>query len=77
MMASNEKEVRMETGHTLILDEAAKFISISPRSLADRRFRAKLGLPARKVGRKVVFLVSDLERLLERGKERFAGEGRR
>lgn len=30
-------------------------VKVSPRSLADRRLRARIGLPARKIGRKVVF----------------------
>lgn len=67
----------MERKHTMEIDGAAEFISVKPRSLADLRFRARLGLPARRVGRKLVFLVKDLEDLLERGKEHLPGQGRR
>ena len=65
-----------ERKHSVALDEAAAVLSVSPRSLADRRFRCRIGLVARKVGRKTVFLMSDLERLLERGKEHLPGAGR-
>lgn len=61
----------------LSLEEAAMRLAVSPRSLSDRRFRARIGLAARKVGRKVTFLEADIERLAERGKERLPGEGRR
>lgn len=61
---------------TLSIDEAAKLLSISPRSLADRRYRLRLGLPARKIGRRVVFIEGDLLRILERGREPLPGEGR-
>lgn len=58
--------------------EAAKMLSLSPRSLADRRFRIRLGLQARRLSRrKIVFLESDLLKLLERGREPLPGEGRR
>jgi hypothetical protein len=60
------------------VDEASRLLSISPRSLADRRFRARIGIQARRIGkRRIVFLESDLLRLLERGKESLPGEGRR
>lgn len=62
---------------TLNLDEAAALLKISPRSLADRRYRAKLPLAARKIGRKIVFVESDITRLLDRGTERLPGEARR
>lgn len=66
----------MEQKHTLELDGAAVFLSVSPRSLADERFRQRIGLPARRVGRKLVFTVRDCEAVLERGKEHFPGEAR-
>jgi len=49
---------------SLSLHEATKALGVSPRSLADRRYRTRIGLPARKVGRRVVFLEQDLRRLL-------------
>jgi len=62
---------------TLNLEQAADILKVSPRSLADRRYRLRLPLQARKVGRKIVFVEDDVLRLLERGRERLPGEGRR
>lgn len=59
---------------TLSIDEAALVLKISPRSLADKRYRLRLGLPARKVGRRLVFVETDLLCLLEQGKEALLGE---
>ncbi len=57
--------------------EAADVLGISPRSLADRRYRTRIGLPARRIGRRIVFLESDVRRLLELGKERLVKAGER
>ena len=54
----------------LNLEEASSRLAVSPRSLADRRFRMRIGLAGRKVGRKLNFLESDIEKLVARGKER-------
>jgi hypothetical protein len=62
---------------TLSIDEAARALSLSTRSLHDKRYRLRIGLPARKIGRRTVFLEADVLKLLERGKERLPGEGRR
>jgi hypothetical protein len=51
--------------------EAAGILGISVRSVRDRRFRQKIGLIGRKLGRRLVFAVEDCERLLNRGAERF------
>lgn len=59
---------------TLSLEEAADLLKVSPRSLADRRYRLKLPLQARKIGRKVVFVEDDVIRLLEHGREPIPGE---
>lgn len=55
---------------------ASELLGVSPRSLGDRRFRIRLGLQARRIGGRIVFLESDLLRLLERGRERLPGERR-
>ena len=39
------------------VDEAAALLKVSPRSLADKRYRLRLSLPARKVGRRASFLL--------------------
>lgn len=72
---TNKEEQMLQ--QTLTIDEAAKLLSISPRSLADRRYRLRLGLAARKIGKRVVFLEGDLLRILERGREYLPSEGRR
>lgn len=62
--------------NTLSLDQAAELLKISPRSLADRRCRARLGLAARKIGpRKIVFIEAEVIRLIERGKEHLPNLG--
>lgn len=61
----------------LSVSEASEMLSLSPRSLSDRRFRIRLGLQARRIGGRIVFLESDLLRLLERGREAMPGEVRR
>ncbi len=51
------------------IDEAATVLRVSPRSLADRRYRLRLGLTGRKIGRRLIFTEKDLARLLEEGRE--------
>ncbi len=59
----------------LTKEEAATRLGQSPRSLADPRWRRRVGLRATKVGRNLRFLESDLVKLLNRGLERIP-EGR-
>ena len=55
----------------LTIEEAAHRLGdISPRSLSDKRYRARIGLPAVKVGRRVGFREDDVEKLMQRGRER-------
>ena len=54
---------------TFTIDEAALLLKISPRSLADKRYRSRLGIPGRRVGRRLVFAESDLIYILEQGRE--------
>ncbi len=53
--------------------EAAEILGVSVRSIRDRRFRQKIGLVGRKVGKRLVFLVGDCEGLLRKGAERLPG----
>jgi len=53
----------------LTLEKAAERLSLSPRSLADKRFRVRLGLPAVKLGRKLGFDEDDIAALIARGRE--------
>ncbi len=59
----------------LTKEEAAARLGQSPKSLADQRWRRRVGLRATRVGRSLRFLESDLVRLLNRGLERIP-EGR-
>lgn len=59
------------------LEQAAEILGVSPRSLADKRFRYRVGLAARHVGKKIVFVRADLDAVLERGRERLPGGERR
>ncbi len=49
--------------------QAASLLAVSPKSLADARWRRRVGLRATRVGRSLRFLESELERLLARGLE--------
>jgi len=57
--------------------KAAAILDVSPRSLADIRWRLRQGLRAVRIGRSIRFRLSDLHQLSERGLERLPGEGRR
>lgn len=59
------------------LEQAAERLSVSPRSLSDRRYRVRLGLAAVRIGRKLTFSETDLARLIREGRERLPGEARR
>ena len=63
MKASNQSQL-------LTVDEAAARLGVSPRSLADRRWRSRVGLTATKIGRRALFREADIERLIARGVER-------
>ena len=54
----------------LRLKQAAEYLAVSPRSLADRGWRFKHGIPALKIGRAVVFDRLALDRWLARHQER-------
>lgn len=50
--------------------ETAQQLSLSPLSLADKRFRVRIGLPAVKLGRRLGFDERDVEQLVMRGREK-------
>lgn len=54
----------------LRLPDAARYLGISPRSLADRGWRQRHGIPCFRVGRALVFDVAALDRWLARHAER-------
>jgi hypothetical protein len=56
------------------LEEVAQKLGVSPRSLADKRFRARIELPAVKIGRRVGFDERDVEQLILRGREKMLEE---
>ena len=57
------------------LEETARLTGFSPLSLADKRFRLRIGLPAVKLGRKLGFHERDIEQLILRGREKIPVEG--
>jgi hypothetical protein len=57
------------------LKETALLLGLSPLSLADKRYRTRLGLPAVRVGRKLGFEETDVEALILRGRESIPVEG--
>jgi hypothetical protein len=56
--------------------ETAQQLNLSPLSLADKRFRIRIGLPAVKLGRRLGFDERDVEQLVLRGRETMPIESR-
>jgi flavin-dependent dehydrogenase len=59
----------------LRLKEAAAYLAVSPRSLADRGWRLRLGIPCFKIGSALVFDRAALDRWLAKHQERQQAEG--
>jgi len=55
-------------------EAAADFISYAPSTLGDKRWRARIGLCAVKLGGRLRFQEKDLLALLERSREKHPGE---
>ncbi len=51
------------------MDEAARRLACSKRSLADLRWRTKVGLPAIRIGRRLSFSEADLDRVIAARRE--------
>lgn len=49
--------------------EAAQRLGIAVRSLEDKRYRTRIGLPAVRIGRRIGFDERDLEHIIARGRE--------
>jgi len=54
----------------LSLEETANRLDVAPTSLADKRYRVRIGLPAVKAGRRIGFAEHDIEKLITRGREK-------
>lgn len=54
----------------LTAEEAAAQLGVSKRSLSDKRYRLRIGLPAVRIGRRIGFEERDVERIITRGRER-------
>jgi hypothetical protein len=54
----------------LRVPDAAHYLGLKIRSVADRQWRLERGLPSFKVGRAVVFSVKDLDHWLAKHRER-------
>jgi len=59
----------------LRLPQAAQYLAVSPRSLADRGWRLRLGIPCFKIGSALVFDRAALDRWLAKHQERRQAEG--
>ena len=53
----------------LTLEETAQALGVSPRSLADKRYRGRIGLHGTKIGRRINFNEADVITLIESCKE--------
>lgn len=53
--------------------EAAAILGVSIRSIRDVRWRSRVRLAGRRIGRRLVFTEQDLQALLRRSVERFPG----
>lgn len=62
----------LESPETLRVDGAAALLGVSMRTLEDRRWRTKHRIPVIRIGRCVVFRRIDLERYLDRHRERLS-----
>lgn len=71
-----EYKMSKERARALGIAEAAEMLSISPRSLGDKRFRVRVGLQGRHIGSRLVFLETDLIKLLECRRESLPGARR-
>ena len=71
------EHTKAEQVELLSLDEAAKLLRISSRSLSDRRYRERLGLGAQRIGRRLLFAKVDVLTVIERGREEISGVGQK
>jgi hypothetical protein len=62
--------MKTELKKALGLTAAASYVGSTSRTLADARWRRRVGLPATRIGRRLMFLTRDLDALLARGRER-------
>lgn len=51
----------------LTISEAAERLRCSPITVADKRFRKRVGLVATKIGKKVLFRSEDIETVIRKG----------
>jgi hypothetical protein len=61
----------METDRALTKGEAALILGVSPKSLADSRWRRRVSLRATRIGKCLRFLESEVKRVLRKGLEEF------
>ncbi len=65
----NVKEENRHTARLLSADEVADVLGLSPRTLRDKRYRARIGLSGVKVGKFLRFLGKDVEDLIQKSRE--------
>lgn len=54
----------------LPISQAANLLAVKPRTIYDRRWRQRAGLPLTRIGRRVGVLEKDIEAILKKGRER-------
>ncbi len=59
---------------SLAKEKAALLLGLAPKTLEDKRWRARVGLHAVKIGRSLRFEEKELMGLLERSREKHQGE---
>ena len=53
----------------LSAEEACAILGVSLRSLVDKRYRRRIGLPCIKIGRRIMFDSSEVEKLIQKNRE--------
>lgn len=69
-MSKEAARTSLSLSPRLRLADAARYLGVSPRSLADRGWRRRHGIPCFKIGAAVIFDTAVLDRWLTRHAER-------
>ena len=60
------------TNRVLSKEETAVRLNVKPKSLGDKRFLQRIGLPAVKIGSRIGFYELDIERFINTNREKLA-----
>ena len=56
----------------LSVEEACAILGVSFRSLIDKRYRERIGLPCIKIGRRILFDPSEVEQIITKNREQLS-----